>query len=613
MYSQSIEQAFSQVNARTEDSDSLIENFIPPDIFWKMFNTSHHVLLGSRGSGKTTFTKMASFPYLSKLDDPNAKQLVKELRYIGVFVSTDIRFVGSLRNKVWTDERMEETYFLWKFNVTCLKALTITVDSILDHLFGDRAERFAIERAIVRELSQAFLGECLDVRLSDLDNEIACYETVKRNEINRRFLSGDVGDLIIADAFSAEIFEPIDHAIRIISKHLPQLKKTNWLMCVDEAEFLTENHQRILNSYMRANPGQIFLKMATMPFHHLTLETNLNVHLRRPDDFDYINLDSDPIYDLNAREQRIYKFARDLYSKRVDHFLKHHPEIVPDHEVERLRNLDKVLGASILEANKPVPRKTKEALVLLAGHLDPRTMERARRLKSDKVRFGDQVWRKVTGLIYLREDKKQATGNKQMVSYSGTEIAIRCTDGVPRIMLHLFQEITREALKNIHKQGLRRAPYSLRRRSVLSRKAQSRLLKSFSEKRYIYCLSVPKKGPELRSLIDRIGGFLEHSLHRERISTDVIGSFRVDADTSEALWAIIKAGVAHGFIFPNTNDRQQPLVEKKGSFRLSFSLAPKFNLYPRRGAARKLQGMLRAVRRHTPDEDKRQNQRSFEF
>ena len=595
----SLELAFIQDNARMEPDEVIVNNFIPTDQFWKLFTTNHQVLCGSRGSGKTALTKMASYPFLKHFNHPDAQEIVRELRTIGVFVNTDIRFVGSLRNKHWNNPDFGERYFIWKFNINCFKALLSTLSSILKNESISVQERISTEIEFVEQVTEALFQEKLNIRLADLPDYVSDYEFETRQKINHSFLNGEKSSLVLSDYFSTELLEPIQFTIRCISNVFSKLKQSNWLFFVDEGEYLTEDHHRILNSFMRTNPERIFIKLATLPFHHHTLDTNLDVHLQPDEDFEYLYLDSDPIQELNSKSNSIYKFAESLFNKRIVHFIEQNELNIPTEELELLGDLNHVLGPSP-ESNKFRGLKPGMSLKILSEYLNDKALERAKkRLIVSEEKFDDEILRKVKGLIFLIDDKRAARGNTAMEAYSGLEMAIRCTDGVPRRMINLFQDIARLTLLEYYRHAQKNRRTNM---PILPKKKQCKLLKAYSEKRFLQTISVPKIGPDLQEFIKSVADYFSHKIHNEKISTDVIGSFSITKNTSDKYWKIVQTAVAFGFVFPNTVDRAQDVFSnRKGSFRLSFSLCPYFSTYPRRGESRTLDGIMRAYRRHNTD------------
>ncbi|MEW8241441.1 MAG: hypothetical protein AB2721_17640 [Candidatus Thiodiazotropha sp.] len=609
--------AFVCDNARNEDDDVIVDSFVIPDRFWELFSPIHQVIIGSRGSGKTAIAKMASFPFLRHLKHKKAEKITQNLEYVGVFLNTDLRFVGSLKTNVWQSEHLEETYFVWKFNINCLKSFIITVDDLLNYLFSTNYSRYEIEQKISKIICNELLRIDKVSRLQELESYISDYEYKTRAEIHKNYLSGIADSARIGDMFSTELFEPIQYLIRILISYIPEIRNTKWIFLIDEAEFLTVSHQTIINSFMRTNPGNIFVKMATLPYYHHSLSTNLNVSLQAGDDFQYVLLDLDPIYSLNSSSSNsLYDFSRKLFKKRILHYIKEKGISIPEVYLEKITSLDFVLGPSPLQEKSPLPSDLTHALELISPYLDEKTIGRATEIISSplienkKKKFGDQIWRKVSGYIKLKDQILKISGRQGVSWYSGVEVSARCTDGVPRRMINLFQEYAREIAKQLNNINMHDRLRSDTKTPILTKKTQSRILKEIGDRRINNSYFVPEVGPKLRDLIEDLGRTFEHKYKNEKFSTEIVSSFTVEKNTSEKLWGLVKEGVAYGFIFPDLKKRQATISIKGGKFRLGFQLYPKYNLYPSQGRARTLQGLMRARKRNldamTKDEVPRQ-------
>src|SRR5688572_26739899 len=87
---------FEVENARNLTRDEVVRTFVPPQAFWRLLSAKHHVLLGSRGSGKTAIAKMLSHDHLSRWDAPRAKAAIFSKAFVGMYVPTRLEWVGGL-------------------------------------------------------------------------------------------------------------------------------------------------------------------------------------------------------------------------------------------------------------------------------------------------------------------------------------------------------------------------------------------------------------------------------------------------------------------------------------------------------------------------------------
>ena len=129
------------------------------------------------------------------------------------------------------------------------------------------------------------------------------------------------GEKPVGLRFQVHLFAPLRRAISIASRIFEFSESTAWLLCLDEAEFLEDDHQRILNSHMRAHSGNLFFKITTMPYAHRGSETTTRVALDAGHDFDYVYLDSDPVFHAKTKTERGRigtQFARQVFGKRAE-------------------------------------------------------------------------------------------------------------------------------------------------------------------------------------------------------------------------------------------------------------------------------------------------------
>ena len=79
---------FEIENARNLSRRELVETFVPTQSFWRLLSAKHHIVLGSRGSGKTALARMLSHDHLALLNEARAQSAIREQQFIGVYVPT---------------------------------------------------------------------------------------------------------------------------------------------------------------------------------------------------------------------------------------------------------------------------------------------------------------------------------------------------------------------------------------------------------------------------------------------------------------------------------------------------------------------------------------------
>ena len=77
---------FEIQNARNLTREEVVRTFVPPKSFWRLLSPKNHILLGSRGSGKTAIAKMLSHDHLSKWKEPRAQRAIETKSFIGMYL-----------------------------------------------------------------------------------------------------------------------------------------------------------------------------------------------------------------------------------------------------------------------------------------------------------------------------------------------------------------------------------------------------------------------------------------------------------------------------------------------------------------------------------------------
>ncbi|MCF5697619.1 hypothetical protein GIV42_14145 [Pseudomonas syringae] len=572
---------FENDNARNSTIEDLPKQFVWTKIFGRLISQKNHILLGARGSGKTAIVKMLSHEYLAKLNHPKAKQVIKSRAFIGIYVPMRLSWVGELKSSVWLTDSEQELHFKWRLNASCCASYLNTLRSCIDCYAGDVAQKIITERSIARKISMAWFDRDDIVSLRELRETLSELEYDKLIAEQKARVNSEINPAAIGVAFELGLFEPLKRAIAITKQYIQFPPDVAWAVCLDEAEYLSEFHHVILNSHLRTFADGLVFKITTMPYKHYTLETNTSVPLNRKDDFSYIYLDN---LDVAARVSKgnefeiLEKFCEDIFSKRLKN------SAWADSGV----NLKSLLGTSYLLSSDE--KIDQEKMLLLVGkHCNERTRLRARELAGTQ-RFDDEIARKLKGALLIRELKSSHRGNAHLVAFSGYEMVIRCADGNPRRFISLLN-----AFYNASGETGGFKP--------ISPAVQDRTLRAYSYDEYKRMVYEPNQGQKVHDVLSLIGKYFQYCLHNQKLSTDMVLSFRFNVD-DESIWSVIADAIGLGLVRPIVErSSYDTLPVKSGVFRLSYVLAPHFSLLPRRGDDVALSSILsfgvdRGVERH---------------
>tara|TARA_R110002051_G_C8738645_1_gene498764 strand:- start:1035 stop:2867 length:1833 start_codon:yes stop_codon:yes gene_type:complete len=593
---------FDLDNARYLRKKELVDTFIPTSSFEDILSPKNQIIIGSRGSGKTALLKMISHDHLSLLDDPHAKEIIKSKLYIGIHISTKTKFVGGLKNKSWLNDDEKEFHFRWLMNLASCLAFLETVKSCLLTYFVNSDERILLETKIVKELSQIWMpDEEFCYTIIDLENALErirykkSYEQLYMNIYGDSHKKSQVGLI-----FDLELFDPITMAIKIVSSHL-NLDDSSWFICVDEIEILEEFHHRILNSYMRSSNENIFFKFTTLPYCHYTLDTNTNAPLEVRHDVHYVYIDQSTEFNYKSTVEDNFvlklfqtraKLSKPIYSNLNFKQLFGKSHLLDNFQINYKKGLKHYSLKDLEEEDNTIK--------LFLKHTGEPTLSRGTNyLKEGSIKkFGDQIGRKMRGLLVLKDEYQKLTGNTNMKIYSGAKTVVGSGDSNPRKLLEIFNEMMKayedsQLFKNHEKNIKVVIEKDSEYKFLIPSYLQNFVLVSIAERELSKSRIEKNIGTGLYDLINEIGDFMKSYIHDKLLTTEQISSIEINSNIDEVTWEVIKRAVQKGLLYPNRNvHNPDEMPYKEGVFHLAFVLSPKFILLPRRGVSRKLGSMI---------------------
>lgn len=565
---------FEVDNARNMSAKEIVGTFLPTPGFWRLLTKKNHIVMGARGSGKTVLTKMLAHDHLSLFQDARAQDVIDSRRLIGIYVPTKMEWVSALRNKPWDREADAEMFFQWRLNLSVCSRFIVTLKSCLRRYFSQEEDRARREIDVARAISRTWSdGERTCNTLNEVERYLEETEYRMQTQLARRRVTGSLrpGEEQAGMAFYTELFVPLRRAMTLVSEPLELPPDVSWLLCLDEAEFLDEFHHRILNTHLRADSGNVFFKISTMPYHHKTAATNTTAALEVGQDFEYVYIDRDLLRLSPHGDDAGEAAALEILERRAN---------LAGRPLDR-ETLSWCLGPSpLLDPMKAEWQRGTRMMRLIQEYGDPVLRSRAARLIG-KPSFRDQISRKIRGALVLREAVANTRGNTPLAVYSGLRLAIRCSDANPRRLIRIFNLLLLRATQG--GDGLQKLTPN-QQTAILTELSQSVLNRTWSH---------PRIGRHLYMLLNRIGSYCSAQYHTP-LRTDQISALEIDEDVAEEDWEAIRTAVGIGLLFPSTTpSKGDPMPERRGTFHLAYVLAPAFRVLPRRGKARRLETILR--------------------
>lgn len=561
----SLRNLFEVNNARTQSIDEVVNTFVPTDSFWRLVNGKNHVVLGSRGSGKTAVLKMLAHDHLSRFTHPTAEKLIQERRFVGTFVPMRADWIGTLKNKPWYGADDSQRSFQWRLNLSCCVAFVDTVESCLK-AYCSGSERAFAERDLALFLQDAWTPNA--TKITSLRQLRAILEDVEwQMQVNSlsgtapvRFGPDNPNDSAV---FGLDLFSPINRGIQILKRVIKFPDDAIWSLSLDELEFLDEQHHELINTFLRGKSNLAF-KLSTMPYFHHTLRTKTSQPIAAGNDFDYVYLDNDPSIRRTDRSGWT-QWANDVLCQKVGFVEK----------LETDFSLSRLLGdESPLLDDKPSGWLQDSSMMgLLHKHANPKTIERATRLPA--AAFKDQISRKMHSMLLLRETVGKTVGNRKHGLYSGPKLFALCSDANPRQLIRLFNELTLN----------RRDNSTLKIGKSVHPNVQTQCVINFSSDALQNASTEEGVGGELYSFLKSILEHFQWKFFHQPLSTDYYYAVKTPPNISAETWNLIKYAVGLGLMFPKTTFNQPDLLPEQSNseFDIAFRLAPKYGLLPRKG------------------------------
>lgn len=567
--------AFEVDNAKKLSVQETVDYFVSTPGFERLISRKNHIIIGSRGSGKTTWVRMLAHDHMvlaaKKITGADYARKALAENLIGIYVPTNVGFVGSLKNKPWQTDAEAELYFQWRLNVHCCASLAPVLRSCLKHYLSSLTDQAEAEREIASQLSDAWTeGEKIVTTIDGLEKILISLELRRIRAISKLRAQGKgLGDL--SDYFDSELFLPLKQAIGLTKHALKLPDRTKWMICLDEAEYLTIAHHRILNTHLRVSSDDFIFKIATMPFAHHTLDTNVGAPVSPGHDFEYIPVDQVPVSSAGDPSQAAYlRFARQMFDRRLRNYS-------PDERI----SLQEMLGVSPLIDIKKMdsPALVDGFMELLQKNASEKVLVRARSLRGTQ-RFKNEVVRKMHGALLLKDALSSQTGNRRLGIYSGESLVIRCSDGNPRRLLRLFNAL----LLKFKEAGVQKQI------PLLAPNAQNAVLVTFAED---LLLRVQSEGPATYRYVEAIGKWLKDKFFNFPLSTDQISSVQVFEADGDEIQRVMKQAVQLSLLIPHDGNSHTGVETFcHGEFYLAYALAPRFNVMPRKDKSVRLSTIL---------------------
>lgn len=586
-------------NARNLRPEQVAETFIVNPAYHDLVGNDHVLLMGPRGSGKTTLFKMLTLPALYSWDNQFAKDLLMHPRFVAVYIPSDIQWHQQLKyseESLDFQDRFGESVSIAAVTTSILLALCTTFRDRLKYEFPslDSTEKQA---ALCSRLISAWhlpptipylpaIEEALESRMS----QVRLIASRAYATHGKSLVGEDLPKFFYLDYFTA-----VKEAITVFDHLFCDQRPLRWALCFDELELAPQWLQKRLMMETRSTDQRFVFKLSTSPlpdFWNQTPATFLNDFHRIPM-WEYGMEEKKRTFDFCDNLTRSVLLRKGITATPRELF---GTSLTADYCDGRDKPEEYGRGSDIWKLIRDAADRDPSLRSILTkkgiSATDPATASVEKR---------DQVLRKIKPILLFRNafSKVDEKGNIQIRSrkvadiYSGVEAIYKISDGNPRWLIWIVNELLGHL--SDAKDGTS---------TIISPSKQARVLTRASQQFSALVGALPEATEEyygsrisLQAILRMIGEYFSRSMLLGAFSLDPIGTFVVDERTPDSIRRLLSVAVHQGAVIlvdgPDSTDFSLELTGKR--CRLSYTLSPTYRLPLRKYAAIQLSECLGKV------------------
>lgn len=441
-YIPSISESF---NAKATSTSELCNTFISNEYFDKLSSPNSAIMIGPRGSGKTTLMRMLEVESLEIWDKDISEYFRSNIGFSGVFIPTD-RFWKTQYEKVVevigndsSNLNMVDSLFVYHVLERFIATVSFRASRTIT-----KANRFRSvdiskedEAELVYDLSMLWN---VKPRIPSIRNLIISI-TLKKQDISTyisKLFSGQSINYSKPDILDGELIGVLNASVQIVNSYFDE-KGHKWAFLFDELELAPNEIVQPLLDSMRGGPEDIVFKLALSPYHKGVSITNTPDSSMKEQDTRVINLTGTSNGDGPKFSKTLCEniFIRAGLTNPIESYFDESPDIDRFKECKELEKKDPSF-AEYLKDKDLIPDDFSS-------------------YKEDKM----SLVRKIQYIARLRNSHLTEQGRKKSLRrapdfYAGFDNICKATEYNPRMligMMSMFVPIIKDkGVVSIHKQ-----------------------------------------------------------------------------------------------------------------------------------------------------------------
>ncbi|UUX49679.1 hypothetical protein NUH88_20055 [Nisaea acidiphila] len=581
---------FETHNARHIEPSEVAKTFVPPDsTYSNISSNNNHIVIGPRGSGKTTLFKMLTIPALVNWRDFNKFDIYPKVDFIGIFVPADRSWQAQIRSKTGDAQKSTlimnaafTTHVLLSFMNTLIQLNELDLTKSKRINFDVKKINNEQESEISRQIADAWR----------LDTSIYSFRGIIASLRKRLISIGEIKEKIFyIENYSFDEFESkfiyltfrdtLLYAIDIYANHIGN-QSLRWALLFDEFEIApTDIQKEVLSNLRGQSDPKLIFKIALAMYNRNIEDLLTDEHAASAKN------DFQVEYLWHARKDSGHRFSAKLVqrmlqdsgydSEEMSTFLGNSLYDFEDDDTQSPYSDDgKVLQAYMsLEKSDP---SFKSWLASRNVNLNDLTnlngIDRASTIRKIRsIALTREYFRRFTD---DRSDISRGRSRKVDQIYIRHPSLLSLCEGNPRFTLAIFSPLIRELM-------ITRAKHAKR---PVSDRHQSEQVRSTLNAFRAFLKTIPYQ-PQSRegnrgllSLLDKVGNHFYQKCVVEEFNPQPPLTFIVDSHIDEETHRALGRAVNAGAIVYVPDKGAEPLLSSlRGKrFRLSFLLSTYYKI-----------------------------------
>lgn len=240
-------------------------------------------LQGGRGCGKTTYIR--HFSHWTQFDSRSESVHPESLKCVVLYWKPETVFYRTLF-KGWLDDALARDFFLSLVALEVLKELFSSLQNIGHHF--DNVDRSISDNRRLWSAVTEVLGEQLNTT-----DDVLAHISKLLYRVRTAVRTKNYPETLL----KLEIGSAIDFLLPIITSSCDELRKTRFVIFVDEFENLSDEQQAIINGYRKGSNARFTWSVAFKRYASVSANTDGGEKLNKPDDFQDIFMED--VYGFN--------------------------------------------------------------------------------------------------------------------------------------------------------------------------------------------------------------------------------------------------------------------------------------------------------------------------